>query len=193
MKDWNLLFYLVWCIFFLFFFLSFFFFKLELLFYLSFALWRCFFPLKGPSYLICRYSDLLALAEDIEDVKTIRVLRGRKMANASPKSQKNRRTVTEDSESNSDSSEVRHRRRVMTETEYSQCHLVKKEKVNEGVHFHGNGLEWVVLAFVLNKHVKWTWKTIFWTTKLNNWLKAGISDKVGDCRHVMWLRLWTEA
>ncbi|XP_025077829.1 integrator complex subunit 3-like [Pomacea canaliculata] len=52
-----------------------------------------------------KYSDLLALAEDIEDVKTIRVLRGRKMANASPKSQKNRRTVTEDSESNSDSSE----------------------------------------------------------------------------------------
>nr|KAG5691545.1 hypothetical protein BaRGS_012345 [Batillaria attramentaria] len=52
-----------------------------------------------------KFSDLLALAEDIEDIKTTRVLRGRRTANSSPKMSKTKRPVPEDSGSSSDSSE----------------------------------------------------------------------------------------
>ena len=53
-----------------------------------------------------RFTDLLALAEDIEDIKTTRVLRGRRGANSSPKMVKSKRPVPEDSDSNSDTDEV---------------------------------------------------------------------------------------
>ena len=49
---------------------------------------------------------MLALAEDIEDIKTTRVLRGRRGANSSPKMVKTKRPVPEDSDSNYDSDEV---------------------------------------------------------------------------------------
>ncbi|XP_071116601.1 integrator complex subunit 3-like [Haliotis cracherodii] len=53
-----------------------------------------------------KYSDLLALAEDIEDIKTTRVLRGgRKASNASPKANKYRKAVVDETESESLSSE----------------------------------------------------------------------------------------
>ncbi|GFO40922.1 integrator complex subunit 3 [Plakobranchus ocellatus] len=53
-----------------------------------------------------KYSDLLALAEDIDDMKTVRVLRGRKASNASglsPKYPKSKKSA--DSESGSESSD----------------------------------------------------------------------------------------
>jgi hypothetical protein len=69
--------------------------------------------------LFCRFSDLLALAEDIVDLKSTRVLRGlpgrraaaaaastSNQSSSSSKSSKNRKLVIDDSESESSSSEV---------------------------------------------------------------------------------------
>ena len=54
-----------------------------------------------------RYSDLLALAEDIDDMKTVRVLRGRKASNASGLSQKYLKSKkSAESDSASESSDV---------------------------------------------------------------------------------------
>ncbi|KAL8567155.1 hypothetical protein ACOMHN_033057 [Nucella lapillus] len=50
-----------------------------------------------------KFTDLLALAEDIEDIRTTRVLRGRRGANSSPKNMKSKRQA--DSDSNSDEEE----------------------------------------------------------------------------------------
>lgn len=63
-----------------------------------------------------KFTDLLALAEDIEDIRTTRVLRGRRGANSSPKMMKSKRHV--DSDSNSD----------MEEEENSLRHPPKKKK-----------------------------------------------------------------
>ncbi|KAK7115612.1 hypothetical protein V1264_001450 [Littorina saxatilis] len=64
-----------------------------------------------------KFSDLLALAEDIEDTKTTRVLRGRRGANSSPKMSKTKRSVPEESDSNYD-----------TEEEENTRHPPKKKK-----------------------------------------------------------------
>ncbi|XP_076443477.1 integrator complex subunit 3-like [Babylonia areolata] len=63
-----------------------------------------------------KFSDLLALAEDIEDIRTTRVLRGRRGANSSPKMVKSKRPV--DSDSNSD----------VEEEETNMRHPPKKKK-----------------------------------------------------------------
>ncbi|XP_050400889.1 integrator complex subunit 3 [Patella vulgata] len=52
-----------------------------------------------------KYSDLLALAEDIEDLKRTRVLRGRKACNISPKIIRNKKPAPDETESESESSE----------------------------------------------------------------------------------------
>ncbi|XP_074650376.1 integrator complex subunit 3-like [Tubulanus polymorphus] len=53
-----------------------------------------------------KYGDLLALVEDVEDLKQTRVLRGRKASCASPKGgSKPRKAITEESDSSSDSSD----------------------------------------------------------------------------------------
>ncbi|GFS03973.1 integrator complex subunit 3 [Elysia marginata] len=57
-----------------------------------------------------KYSDLLALAEDIDDMKTVRVLRGRKASNASglsPKYLKSKKSAESDSASESSDEEVK--------------------------------------------------------------------------------------
>ncbi|CAG5134392.1 unnamed protein product, partial [Candidula unifasciata] len=57
-----------------------------------------------------KYSDLLALAEEIDDMKTVRVLRGRKASNASgfsPKYPKNKKSVESDSGSDSSDDEIK--------------------------------------------------------------------------------------
>ncbi|XP_059154214.1 integrator complex subunit 3-like isoform X2 [Physella acuta] len=57
-----------------------------------------------------KYSDLLALAEDIDDIKTVRVLRGRKASNASglsPKYSKSKKSAESDSGSDSSDDEIK--------------------------------------------------------------------------------------
>ena len=59
--------------------------------------------------ILFRYSDLLALAEDLDEIKTTRVLRGRKSSviTVSPKSKSKKPIeVHEITDSSSDSSEV---------------------------------------------------------------------------------------
>ncbi|BFZ01574.1 hypothetical protein BsWGS_04613 [Bradybaena similaris] len=57
-----------------------------------------------------KYSDLLALAEEIDDMKTVRVLRGRKASNASgfsPKYSKNKKSVESDTGTDTSDDEIK--------------------------------------------------------------------------------------